>query len=525
MRKVFLPCLHPHFIQTRKGNIAVGCGKCIPCQNAKRARLNLLLDLEAEGSKFCEFITLTYSDEFVPWIDFSDVYYGMTFETYRDMRFPRHFGDRYINRVLRGKSIRVHDTKYSQYFTLPVFGGVSGDLRDMVIEYNERYEKYKRMYPERNFIAPCHSPYSVRVLHFPDVQKYIKRLNKLFHDKYQTSFRYFVVGEYGTNGLRPHWHILLFHNSVDFRRDMRDVIQLPGHTATKKREISKTLLPLWSFGASTSVVTDGKITSYVASYVNQSASFPKLLEQLFPQKCTHSILLGETRTKEVLSSLFKNERFEELCTSYVTSSKGVRRAVSSPSAAYYRFCIRFTGFGGKDSVSAYKYLSAAKYFLEQTDINIYDDVDVYNVHLWLYNKYTNHLHCSRNELILCDYIANYARYSLLHNNSVNPLKSLFYAALKLYKISAFLGVHPYTYLCKSVRLLNYIEYTRFIDFLSFLEVNDYTSYQYYSSFNTHVGALDFSLYYTTPLFRSYVAEANNTWYSNIKHREVTELYK
>jgi hypothetical protein len=101
----------------------------------------------------------------------------MTFETYRDMRFPRHFGDRYINRVLRGKSIRVHDTKYSQFFTLPVFGGVSGDLRDMVVEYNERYEKYKRMYPERNFTAPCHSPYSVRVLHFPDVQKYIKRLN------------------------------------------------------------------------------------------------------------------------------------------------------------------------------------------------------------------------------------------------------------------------------------------------------------------------------------------------------------
>jgi hypothetical protein len=72
----------------------------------------------------------------------------------------------------------------------------------MVVEYNERYEKYKRMYPERNFTAPCHSPYSVRVLHFPDVQKYIKRLNKLFHVKYQTSFRYFVVGEYGTNGLQ-----------------------------------------------------------------------------------------------------------------------------------------------------------------------------------------------------------------------------------------------------------------------------------------------------------------------------------
>lgn len=505
--------------------MAVGCGKCIPCQNAKRARLNLLLDLEAEGSKYCEFITLTYSDEFVPWIDFSDVYYGMTFETYRAMRFPRHFGVRYINRVLRGKRIRVRDNKYSEYYTLPIFGGLFGDLRDMIVDYNERYDKYKCMFPERNFSAPCHSPYAVRVLHFPDVQKYIKRLNKLFHDKYQTSFRYFVVGEYGSNGLRPHWHLLLFHNSANFRRDMRDVVRLHGHTETKKREISKTLLPLWSFGDSTSVVTDGKITSYVASYVNQSSSFPPLLEQLFPQKCSHSILLGETRKKEELSQLFKEERFEELCTNYVTSSKGVRRAVSSPSAAYDRFCIRFTGFSGKDSVSAYKYLSAAKYFLEQTDINIYDDAEIYDVHLWLYKKYSYHLHSTHNELILGEYIANFARYALVHDNCVNPLKSLFYAAKKLYKISAYLGIHPYTYLHKSVRLLNYIEYTRFVDFLSFLEINDYTSYQYYSSFNTYLGALDFNKYYNTPLFRSYVAEANNVWYSNIKHREVTELYK
>ncbi len=91
MKKVFLPCLHPHFINTAKGGINVACGKCIPCQNAKRSRLNLLLDLEAEGSKFCEFITLTYSDEFVPWIDFSESKYVWAFEPYSDMRFPRHF--------------------------------------------------------------------------------------------------------------------------------------------------------------------------------------------------------------------------------------------------------------------------------------------------------------------------------------------------------------------------------------------------------------------------------------------------
>lgn len=525
MKKIFLPCLHPHFINTSKGGINVACGKCIPCQNAKRARLNLLLDLESGGSKYCEFITLTYSDEFVPWIDFSESKYVWAFEPYNSMRFPRHFGDRYINRVLNGRVMRIRDNNYSSWFTLPFGGALSGDLNQMVSDYNERYEKYKRMFPNRNFSAPCHRPYAVRVLYFPDVQKYIKRLNKLFHAKYKTSFRYFVVGEYGTNGLRPHWHLLLFHNCDNFRRDMRDVIQLCGHTSTKKREISKTLLPLWSFGDSTSVVTDGKITSYVASYVNQSSKFPRLLEQLFPQKSSHSVLLGETRSKKELSSLLKKGEFDELCTNYVTSSKGVRRAVSVPSTTYDRFCIRFTGFVGKNIVSAYPLLSATKYFLDQTDINIYDDAEIYDVQTWLFHKYTNHLSMNKNELLIAQYIHDYARYALVHNNSVNPLKSLFYASKKLYKISAFLGLHPYFYLKKSVELLNYIEYTRFVDFLSFLEVNPISSYQYYSSFNKYLGVLDFDTYYNTPLFRSYVAEANNTWYSNIKHREVTELYK
>lgn len=525
MRKIFLPCLHPHFINTRKGGLNVACGKCIPCQNARRARLNLLLDLESEGSKYCEFITLTYSDEFVPWIDFSESKFVWAFEPYDSMRFPRHFGDRYVNRFLNGRLMRFHDSKYPSWYVLPFGGALSGDLNEMLSDYNERYEKYKRLYPTRNFSAPCHRPYAVRVLHFPDVQRYIKRLNKLFHDKYKTSFRYFVCGEYGTNGLRPHWHILLFHNSTNFRRDMRDVIRLKGHTETKKREISKTLLPLWSFGDSTSVVTDGKITSYVASYVNQSSSFPALLEQLFPQKSSHSVLLGETRSKEELSSLLRDEKFEELCTNYVTSSKGIRRSVSVPSSSYSRFCVRFTGFSGKDSVSAYPLLSATKHFLDKTDINIYDDSEVYDVQKWLFNKYTNHFHMDKNELLIAQYIHDFARYSLVHDNSVNPLKSLFYASKKLYKISAYLGLHPYSYLKKSVALLNYIEYNRFIDFLSFMEVNPISAYQYYSSFNKYLGVLDFGTYYNTPLFRSYVSEANNTWYSNIKHREVIDLYK
>ena len=88
--------------------------------------------------------------------------------------------------------MRFHDSKYPSWYVLPLGGALSGDLNEMLSDYNERYEKYKRLYPTRNFSAPCHRPYAVRVLYFPDVQRYIKRLNKLFHDKYKTSFRYFV---------------------------------------------------------------------------------------------------------------------------------------------------------------------------------------------------------------------------------------------------------------------------------------------------------------------------------------------
>jgi len=42
-----------------------------------------------------------------------------------------------------------------------------------------------------------------------DVQKYFKRLRKLTHNK----IKYFVVGEYGTKKMRPHYHIILFNAS------------------------------------------------------------------------------------------------------------------------------------------------------------------------------------------------------------------------------------------------------------------------------------------------------------------------
>lgn len=53
------------------------------------------------------------------------------------------------------------------------------------------------------------SDYSLRK---KDVQLFMKRLRK--HEKHNR-IRYFAVGEYGTKGGRPHYHILLFNADID----------------------------------------------------------------------------------------------------------------------------------------------------------------------------------------------------------------------------------------------------------------------------------------------------------------------
>lgn len=60
------------------------------------------------------------------------------------------------------------------------------------------------MKPEHRCKMPV-SPWKAKNLHYPDVQKYFKRIRKA-----NFKFRYVVAGEYGDQKGRAHWHILVF---------------------------------------------------------------------------------------------------------------------------------------------------------------------------------------------------------------------------------------------------------------------------------------------------------------------------
>ena len=70
---------------------------------------------------------------------------------------------------------------------------------------------------------------------------------------------YYVVSEYGPQTYRPHWHCLLFFNSEEITKTLRE-------------DISKA----WSYGRVDYSLSRGAAASYVASYVNSAACLPFL---------------------------------------------------------------------------------------------------------------------------------------------------------------------------------------------------------------------------------------------------------
>lgn len=540
--KGFLSCNHPKRINTLKGLKLVACGKCIQCITAKRRKTELLLSIETSAHKYCELINLTYSDDFLPYVDMSAIngdysYLGSTFDDYMRTWLPVHFGDRQ-KRIYNPRDKKyhyVHDTRYdnvrtNRFGVLERYGDfdtfLTTPINDMLFTYNKRIDEYYQKYPFRHRGTPRQKNH-VAILWTEDLQLFIDRLRAYIKKQYGTEVRYFACGEYGTNSLRPHWHIVLFHDSPRLRCAFENVYVYPNSTRQNPRECAYSLFEssLWQFGDITTTPTDGHASSYLSGYLNQSSSLPKLLNA-FPQKTFKSIFLGAQRNNEQIATLLKSRRFRELTTSYVVSRKNVVRPVPSPSSCYSRFHIGFSFDGLQTLTSKYTLLCRAKHFLERTQINVFDDKEVYDAFRWL--SRSRDCFTSIDYAIyrpLCDYVNTYCIKVYEDKRSVNPLKSVFYAAIKLYKIANSLSLQSWSYLKLVDDFEKWYDYQNLITHLKMLEDNPVLSYQYYSTFDNVLGIPDFDKYKSTSYFINQQSLANMDYYSSIKHKEIVQTYK
>ena len=152
----------------------------------------------------------------------------------------------------------------------------------------------------------------------------------------------------------------------------------------------------------------------------------------------HSILLGSKDRTEV-RELLTSRDFETLTTDYVVNKKGVRRSVSMSDAYYSQLAVKYTGsscFNVAETSSLFRsvlYVSR-RFFASKGEI--YDDGHVREFLLWLLKPSTIELYKYTYQFrAVYWYAVTFAKPIYNSSVSVNPLKSLLYAAHHHYPLS------------------------------------------------------------------------------------------
>lgn len=246
-------CLHPVKICNKYTNdiIYAPCGHCYSCLKNKSNRDTALAMNIASNFKYCYFVWLSYTDQYLPYMELKSV------DPLDDTRSNYLFSS--INRSLRipvpnGKDRIIEDSPFE--FTHPM---TSSEYKDIIIKSHGRYDFLRKcvVYPHfeecDNRIPYCNTS---------DCQKFLKRLRFHSKDKYNEQIYFYSVSEYGPRTYRPHWHLLLFFNSDELASTIQQLVS-----------------ESWSYGLTTCELSRGGSATYVASYVNSNVCLPSLYLQ------------------------------------------------------------------------------------------------------------------------------------------------------------------------------------------------------------------------------------------------------
>lgn len=267
-------CQHRSFITNRYtgARIAVDCGQCDYCIHKRAKKASMRVKTAGSAFKYSYFVTLTYDNANLPLM-----YCKVLHSEYEDVvgiSGDIHFGDEYHNYVPVSDYQCDDNSVLRHIFFDQVQGTVPFD-REIKEYVPVKDNWFLSMDAIRSFIHktqalnktdyPVSSQYGrdnlIPFLNYVDVQNYIKRLRKHLFKKlgsYET-LHFYAVGEYGPVHFRPHFHLLLFSNSSEVAKVLREC-----HDKS------------WKLGRSDFQHSAGGAASYVASYVNSLSSAPLL---------------------------------------------------------------------------------------------------------------------------------------------------------------------------------------------------------------------------------------------------------
>lgn len=488
----WVSCFKPVSIRDCFGRVSqVGCGSCPACQELKRNSLSNRLALEEHKAKYCSFVTLTYDEVHLPIVDTSLLFSS--------------FDNEVVN--------LQQNYDFNEDFSTPAVVNTE-ELRSSVLLYNKHRAFYKANFSVNKNVT--YEDNQVAVLVNRHLQLFIKRFRKYVSQNYNEKIRYYAVGEYGVQSLRPHWHILFFYSSSQLARDFENVLQLG--TASRPIQTPIFLRSLWKFGHIDSKQTDGKAYFYVSSYVNKPANFPYVLEILAPQRAFHSNFLGEISSQEDIKKAFCQRDFSNLGKINVVSWTGEQYAYSVRRSLVGRLLPRYSFSSCEDNNFIFRKLTlfshgsfvSKKYEQLGSVLNLASHI----FNAWYFKK--------DNEFASLASLCAPQCLACLHSDLslLSPLCSVLYASKRFVSAADSLGFGLRDYFDIYKSYYNWLDYSRLVDMLSLCELDSHFASAYYDSI------IDFDTFSAASIdFQNWSISVKDKFRSRIKHRQIADRYK
>lgn len=315
-------CQNSRFIYNpyARRSILVKCGKCEACQQEKASLRSQRIRNNASFGTLQLFITLTYTNDFVPYVLRSELKSDSL-----DVNVYRNSDVRYVfsrqNGLKKKKTLEISivDKVY-------IPNEIRSDASLMGLVPLQKQSKDK-----------------IGVCLYSDFQKFVKRLRQILIRKYHVTsrFSYFVCSEYGSITKRPHFHADL---------------SIP---SSYEAEFRQAILEAWPY-ADTSrtaryIEIARDVACYVSSYVNGSSDIPECFKGTFDQKHHYSQHYGVGLDCFGLPALLEKIKSRDL--HYYTRKEfdGTSEFNDVPYPAYVvnRFFPKFKGFSWCSSSSLF----------------------------------------------------------------------------------------------------------------------------------------------------------------------------
>lgn len=276
----FTACLHPKRTYNKYTHewIVTPCCRCAACSKSKALKYVSMINNMSQNSAGVYFITLTFSPECLPVAE-------LTLNN-NHVQGTCHFA-KCQTVIVKRKPVLKKETRLYPY------------VENFSDNTSFKFSEADMAFYELGMPCLSNSSFLGRgrfgVLNRAYAINFIKRFRTLLYAFSTLDIKYFLVAEYGTQSLRPHYHVVLFTSYSLRRRELQNLVSFA-----------------WKYGSCDVQCVESSVANYVASYCTSLTCIPQFLQsESIRPFCLHSNFTAFTFTKkklrERLSSLYSRD--------------------------------------------------------------------------------------------------------------------------------------------------------------------------------------------------------------------------